>query len=131
MEEGHKKYLHFDVWIDNDIFFLVYKNNEISLKIAQDVVRARLDLCQGKVYPMLSDIRSIQHVDKSARQYLASEASVKQLSAGALLVTSYFQKVVGNLFLLTSKIAVPAKVFTDKQQAILWLEKFKIVQQAS
>ncbi len=126
MEENYREYLHFDVWIANDIFNLIYKNDEISLKIAQDVVKARLDICQGNIYPMLSDIRNIQHVERSARQYLASEVGVTHLSAGALLVSNQFQKIAGNLFILTSKLAVPSKVFTNKQQAILWLEQFKI-----
>lgn len=131
MEGSYRKYLHFDVWIDHDIFNLIYKNDEITLKIAQDVVKARLDICQRKVYPMLSDIRRIQHVDKFARQYLASEAGVMQLSAGALLVDNHFQKIVSNLFILTNKLAVPSRVFTNKQQAISWLEQFKRAKRVS
>lgn len=131
MEESYRKYLHFEVWIDHDIFNLLYNHREITLKIAQDVVKARLDICQGKMYPMLSDIRSIQHVDKSAKQYLASEAGVLQLSAGALLVNNRFQKIISNLFILTNKLAVPSKVFTNKPQAIIWLEQFKMAKQVS
>lgn len=127
MEESFRRYLHFDVWIEHDIFHITYKTNTISLKVAQDVVKARFDICQGKRYPMLSDIRRVQNADKSARQYLASEAGVRQLSAGALLVDNHFQKVISNLFILTNKLPVPSKVFTNKEKAISWLEQFKVI----
>lgn len=125
MRDNFTHYIHFDCWIEDSIFNVLYKNGEITIEVAQEVVEARLSICEDKVYPMLSDIRKIRDVDRDARQFLASELGVKNLSACSLVVNTYFQKVISNLFILTYDINVPTKVFTDKDKAVCWLEQFK------
>jgi hypothetical protein len=63
-------------------------------------------------------------MDKEARDYLSSDSANEGLIAGAIIMDSVFTSILGNFFLSVNKPNIPARMFTDKDQAIKWLRKF-------
>lgn len=116
---------HLDIWIENGILYVTHHAEILTLSIVMEGVKQRLILMNGKKLPMLSDIRKIKFAEKEVRTYLAQPIGSEGLTAGAMIVRSVFQETIGNLFIHFNKPLVPAKLFTDKKEAIKWLKRFE------
>ena len=114
------------IWIENEIFYLVYKTTDITLPIAQMAFKARMDMCNNKTYPLLGDVRLVKNFNRDARKFFSSGKSQEFLSAGALLINNPVQKFIVNFWLQIDRPKVPAKFFTDEAEAIQWLENYKV-----
>ena len=116
--------------IKDGILFVKYaKNLEITLEIAKICVAERLKLCNGKSYPMLSDVRNIKNTSSNARDYIAEGDGTKSIIAGAFIVKNQFNKFLATIFINLSLIKtpnLPAKLFTDEDEAKLWLQQYKL-----
>ena len=111
--------------IKNDIMYSIHKPNvHVTEEIARACVELRLELSEGKTYPMYTDLRGISSVNKAARTYLRSGESIRGVSAGAFLVKNIFQKSIFDFFILVARPPIPAKYFTEEAEAIFWLEKY-------
>jgi len=113
-------------WIENNILLFEYKSNVIiNLLAAEHIVADRIQIQNGKAYPILCDISGIVDSDKAARDYLAQHGSVLT-KAVAIVVTD--QKSLSFLmitfYLKISKPQVPTKLFTDKMTALEFLKTF-------
>lgn len=84
----------------------------------------RIKFADGKSYPCLFDITAIKKVTREARVYLANEGD-ELVSASAILVNSAITKMIGNFFIDVDKPRSPTRLFTDKQEALKWLEQFQ------
>lgn len=116
---------NFDMWVEDGIFHVVVLTDSFTLDIAEECVKERMRVTQGKSYPMLSDSRKVLNFEKEARKFLALNDNVANLNAGAILIENQLQKILGNFFLLINKPGVPARLFTEKEKALDWLERFK------
>lgn len=113
-------------WIENGILFFIFKPGLIlSERISKQMVQERLKISNGVIRPMFIDIRHLVSTDIKARKYMASEEAILFISAGAIHVNGLISKLAGNIFITVDKPLVPTKLFTDKDKAIRWLEKFK------
>lgn len=117
---------NFDMWVEDGVFHIVVLNDSFTLDMAEECVRERIRITQGKSYPMRSDSINVINFEKEARSYLAHDDQVLNLNAGAILIESQLQKILGNFFLFINKPAVPACLFTDREKALAWLEQFKL-----
>lgn len=113
------------MWVEDGIFHVVVLTDSFTLDIAEECVKERMRVTQGKSYPMLSDSRKVLNFEKEARKFLALNDNVANLNAGAILIENQLQKILGNFFLLINKPGVPARLFTEKEKALDWLERFK------
>lgn len=114
--------------IKDGLLFCTYQNNlEITLDVAKNMIASRFALVQNKAYPTLIDGRQLKSIDWDAREYFASEEGRQGIKAAALLSGSKLTIYIGNFFLrITYKTrSVPAKLFTNKEKALEWLEQFK------
>jgi hypothetical protein len=112
------------MWIEDNILFGVYKlNTNIDLAAAQKCVSDRISISHGKNYPVLVDIRNIKSINKAARDYFASKEGLQYIEASAILVDSYLSKLLSHIFLTFSTPPIPTKMFTGKEQALVWLKK--------
>jgi hypothetical protein len=96
----------------------------IDLELAKKGVEMRKTLCVNIARPLLLDIRNVSGASAEAKKYLASNESLNELTAGVLLVQSNFTKNLGNLFFSVFKPEIPKKIFTDREEAIRWLQQF-------
>ena len=113
--------------IDNDILFCSYKQQlEIDLETAKRIIDARVEFTNGESYPILIDFTNLKSVTKEARDYMNSpEGGLKGLSGGAFLSNNVVATIFINLYLKINRPSIPAKFFTSKDEALLWLGKIK------
>jgi hypothetical protein len=113
-----------DLELKDGILFLTYKK-KITLEIAKEVVKLRKLFSEGGIYPMLISGTNVAFFEKEARDFLSSAEGVEGVSAGAIIGNSVFHIYLGNFFIKVSKPSIPAKLFTDREKALKWLEGFK------
>lgn len=114
--------------IKDGILFTYYKNGlEINLSIAKKILASRLNFTNNKSYITLIDGRYLKSLDWGAREFFASKEAQEGIKAAALLSGSKLTSYIGNFFLkITYKPrSVPAKLFTNKEKALQWLEQYK------
>jgi len=115
--------------IEDGILFVTYtKNLEITLEIAKTCVAERLKLSNGKDYPMLADIRNIKNTHSDARTFIAQGDGTKGITAGAFIIKNEFNRFLANMFINLNLIKtpqLPAKLFTNENEAKQWLQQYK------
>lgn len=109
----------------NGILIATYKPNiSITLKQAKQIVAARFEFMKGNTMPILILNQGIIKMDKDARDYLASTEGIKGLKCAAILMDSNFISFTVNFFLKVTKPKLLVKTFTDKKEALTWLNKY-------
>jgi hypothetical protein len=112
-----------------DIIIGVYSPKlEIDLPIAHELIANRLAFSEGKPVYTLIDFTNVKSVTKDARDYMNSpEGGLKGILAGAFLSNNVVATLFINLYLKISKPPVPAKFFTNREEAIKWLRRIKLI----
>ena len=114
------------MWVRDGIGFQVYKPElKITLDIAKKMVEKRIESFNGVAMPVYVDIRNLSTIDSPSRKYFASKEAGHLIRAGAIYLNSPIAKWVGNVFMLVDKPITPARLFTDENKAIEWLQQFK------
>lgn len=116
----------FSTWIGNDnICYTVVKENAvIEIEDAIENSNAVLKLSEGKVYPLLVNLKDIKSISKEARDHFSMRNRTPGVSAIALLIKSPASTIIGNFFLGLNKSMVPVKLFSNEKKATLWLKQF-------
>lgn len=111
-------------WIDRGIMHFVYKEAlVVDLQAAKKIVEDRIR-CQDNIpYPAFADCRGLKEINREARNYLAKEGS-NLIVACALLSDSVVHKTMANFYLTLNKPSTPTKLFTDKNDALVWLQQY-------
>lgn len=95
----------------------------IDLKAAVQIVKDRLFLHEGRLLPVLVDIRGIEEINKSARAYLAMEGSTL-VKAAAVLVEAPVSEMLSEFYIRTSNPPIPTKSFELMEDAMEFLNEF-------
>ncbi|MBI1769746.1 MAG: hypothetical protein HYR67_15365 [Bacteroidetes bacterium] len=113
--------------IEKNIVFFKYKPSiEIDINIAKDLVKNRLDYTSGQSVYTLIDFTNVKSVTKEARDYMNSpDGGLKGILGGAFLSNSVVATLFVNLYLKVSNPSIPAKFFTNEEDAVGWLRKIK------
>jgi hypothetical protein len=121
----HKQFKYTSFWKEREenILFWDYSPQiEIDISIAKELVKNRLEYCEGKSMYTLIDFTNVQSVTKEAKDYMNSpEGGLKGILGGAFLSNNIVSNVFINLYLKINKPAVPAKFFTKEEEALAWL----------
>lgn len=107
--------------LTDDLLHIIYKKVPfINFKAAELIVKDRMELQEGKVMPVLCDIREVRNIDKAARDYLALEGSlwIKKL---AFLIDPPVTDMISSIYLDTHSQKVPTQSFTNKAEALAYL----------
>lgn len=110
--------------LENGVIIGTFKLEAVDLEIAQKVTNLRLEMQQGKSYPLLSNIRAIKNSTKQARDFMASKEGCEGVIAAAVLIDSPLGSMIGNFFISISRPFVTTKIFTDEIDAKKWLAQF-------
>lgn len=117
-------YVHFE--LRDDLLIGTFKKGlKINLEIAKEIVKAWQDFTEHKPVRQLIYNQGVVSMDKKARDYLSSEEAVGKIIAGAIVLDSPFGSFLGNFYLSVSKPKMPARIFSNTESALKWLDKFK------
>jgi len=126
MEKRHfRQFTHTGFWKEDgsDVLFWDYAPDTIiDISVAKELVENRLEYCEGKSMYVLIDFTNVHSVTKEAKDFMNSkEGGLKGILGGAFLSNSLVSNVFINLYLKINKPTVPAKFFTKKEEALIWL----------
>jgi len=117
--------------LDNGIIHIHLKAGcEIELSDAVLVVEAMEKIGKGKKYPVLIDAGEFTSIDKEVRVFSASEDGNLFTLADAIAYCSLAQKMMADFYINYNKPVVPTRAFSDKAEAIKWLETFRSSEKA-
>ena len=126
----NKSYRYINTWAeetDPDILFSSYVAGlEINLEIAKELIDNRLDFTNNEPVYVVIDFTHVKSVTKEARDYMNSaDGGLKGILGGAFLSNSVVSTLFINLHLRMSNPSIPAKFFTNREEAVKWLKKIK------
>lgn len=97
---------------------------EIGLKEAKENTDAVFSLYTNKKFPLLIDSRNIKYITKEARDHFSIRNRETVVTSFGILIQSPLSRIIGNFFMGLNKPAVPARLFTNEEEALKWLKKF-------
>ncbi|MEE1963958.1 hypothetical protein V1387_14790 [Allomuricauda taeanensis] len=98
--------------LENGILFFSWKKEvDLDLSIAQGIVGDRLQLQQGKDYPVLCNLNGLRSVEKDAWRYLAGEGS-ELIKAIALVYSTPLEYALSKYFMKRMS-SIPTQVFGE------------------
>ncbi|TSJ45439.1 hypothetical protein [Fluviicola chungangensis] len=103
----------------------VKKGSEVKLEHAQENSVVVNSFYTSTKFPLLIDARGIKSMEREARAFFTANGRNTNTLAFGIIIDSSVSKVVGNFFLGINKPVVPTKLFSNEEQAIEWLNKFK------
>lgn len=98
-----------------------WKCEHVTIQIAKEVVKDRLEKWTPESYPVLCYIDKIKNTDKDARDFLSEYSSCIGFTKCAIMMKSKIECTIANLFIRFNKPAIPTKLFTKEKEAILWI----------
>lgn len=125
-----KEYQYITIWTedDDDILLSIYRqsNLKMDIDVARSLIESRLDYSLGKPIYTLIDVTNVKSTTKEARDYMNSpDGGLRGILAGAFLSNNVVATLVINLFLKVNPPPIPAKFFTNKEEALKWLKRIK------
>lgn len=104
------------MWLESEILFFSWKKEvDLTLSIAQRIVGDRLQLQQGKDYPVLCNLNGLRSVEKDAWCYLVREGS-EFIKAIALVYSTPLEYALSQYF-MKGMSSIPTQVFGEQSQA--------------
>lgn len=94
-----------------------------ELTEAKQIVEMIKEISKGKKYPLLVVYADDNLFSKEAREFVSSHTYT---SADALVGFSMALRLIGNFYLNFNKPVRPTKLFDNIENAVKWLEQFKI-----
>jgi hypothetical protein len=115
-------------WMEGeDLVYGYYKKDcIITDRIATEIIHKRLLLQNGKICKGLFIISHMGTVTPEAREILSNEGA-EGLSRAALVTSSSFNTVMGNIFIQINKPKIPIKLFKTQEDGLKWLKKDPIL----
>lgn len=116
----------FVMLLEDGIFSVSFKRSiKIDYDLAWQLIEARKQLLPHDPCLIILDGNGVTNVSKEARDLFASEEAIEGILAGAFIVNSPLNMVLGNFFIKISKPQRPARLFTNKTDAMKWLRTFQ------
>lgn len=114
-----------EVWFEDGIVFLKFQKDTIlDLETIKRTIKMTEQFSVEENKYVLVDITNLKSVTTEARKYAAQQVH-KYIYARAVLVNSYFTKFLFTSYLKFSKPDFPFAVFTNKEDAVAWLNELK------
>lgn len=114
-------------WLGDDgiIRTKVKPNAEVQLKEAKENSELINSFStNGETFPLLIDSRSIRSISKEARDFFSMNNRASCIIAFAIIIDSPLSKIIGNFFMGLNKPRVPARLFNNEEEALIWLKTF-------
>ncbi len=116
---------NFNIELIDGILHVIWLKETYEYDTIDFIIKKRIELLEGKSYPIFTDLRLLRGGSRPARERMAGKDAAVGVTAVAVLVKTKVQKNIYNFFNAIYRAPVQAKVFSDKEKALQWLEKFK------
>jgi len=111
--------------IINGILFTEFKTKTIiDLEVAKTMIELRHKISAGENKYWCFDFSNLKFFTKEGRDY-ADIHGQDFLNATAVIVDSSITKFIGNTWFRLKKPSVPMQIFTNKENAVSWLDELK------
>ena len=97
---------------------------EVTIKEATENSIAVNSFYKEKKYPLLIDARNIKSITKEARDHFSIQNRETSITSFAVIIDSPLSRIIGNFFMGLNKPSVPAKLFTNENEAVDWLKQY-------
>jgi hypothetical protein len=106
----------------NIIFISLKEGVTIEDYDVAEVKKNNLKLTKGLDYAAILETGNYTSITKEARELMASSEMEVSRKATAFIITSLAQKLIGNFYLRVNKPNSLTKIFSEKENAIKWIE---------
>jgi hypothetical protein len=96
----------------------------IDMRTYRGLIAVLGEMTGGKKVPMLNTAGELTMPDDEVKAYMAQPDANPYSCATAFVMSSFTKKLVFNFFTAIKKPARPVKLFTDEQEAVMWLKSF-------
>jgi stage II sporulation SpoAA-like protein len=108
---------------DGDVYIIDFKQGSaVDLEEAQAQVRSVYERAGGERFRLLADLTGNRSQTKEARDFYSSDETGRDVIALALVSSSQVGRMIGNFFFGLNRLAFPARLFPDREQALAWLK---------
>ena len=91
---------------------------------AKENLGLALSAREGVRRPLLVDMRKAAPLEAEVRHYYSGQVLVEGFTAIGLLVeASPLGRMMGNVYFRVARPGIPARLFTDESQAVVWLRE--------
>jgi len=95
-----------------------------TLADAEDTMAIALAATAGTRRPLLVDIVGTKPLDAEIRHYYAGQRLDPFLAVALLAHASPLGRMMGTVYLLVARPAIPSRLFTNEPEAVNWLKGF-------
>jgi len=110
---------------DNNVLYCKFKLSHYTKESIDFGVKKRIELTENKTHYMLSDVSLLKGGMKDARDRMAEKDAFKNLHGVAIVTNKAIQKTLINLFTIFYKSTIPQKTFSNKEDALNWINNHK------
>ncbi len=114
----------FSILITDGIMFIDFYCEHGTYEIADRGIKRKIELIKGESFPLISDMRAVKTSTREARQRMSEFDAAIGVKAVGIIINSKVQQIMINFFTAINKRPAPTKVFTKKEDAIRWVQKF-------
>ena len=110
--------------LEKNIILLKFKEDgAFDLRDAIETNKTIYSIVKGKPFLSLIDARKYWSISASAREFLAKDTLTKEIKiAEAIVINTLPARLYAKFYIRLSKLANPAKIFSDIHDAKLWLQ---------
>ena len=109
-----------------DLLVVTYKKDlKVNPEMAKDIIKERHEFTNNRPVVLLVYNQGVVRMDKKAREFLSSGDGVKGIIAAGIVVGSPFTSFMANFFVSVNKPKMPVRVFSNSEDALTWLQKFR------
>ena len=115
----------FSIKIMQGIVYVEFLVAHADYNLVNDMITKRLEITKDNTYPMFSDLRLIKSNTRESRERMAGKDAGFGVSGVAILINSKIHRIMYSFFHNIYKSPAPARLFTDRDKALKWLEQYK------
>jgi hypothetical protein len=108
---------------DDQIYrYIAINNCSLDMDTLEKMTKTGDEWCQERLCANFVDIRNMLFIDSKTRAYAAAQYRA-HVAGQAIVIDSKISSYFANLFLKFSQPKVPTRLFTNEEEAILWLKE--------
>jgi|SRR6185437_11602490 len=117
----------YKMWLEDGIITVHYKENAVlDLPLLKTIVKQRMELAENLPRPILLEPSKGLYFTKEAKVYGAKKEALQLTTAWGILDSKTVLMISINSFLIFYRPPVPVKIFTKKEKALEWLNKYQL-----